>query len=106
MFTTPLSPTGKEPATHYISTGYVPEGYQYMVPCQWWEQGEDGAWMMTSSTPGDAKAVYAHCVEVGVECTQKDVDDLFAAADVTEQDPFVAMGRLGIQIVNAPFEIT
>ena len=110
MFTTPLSPTGAEPATHYISTGYVPEGYQYMVPCQTWEwvqpEGKDGAWVMTSSTPGDPQAVYAHCVEVGIECTQQDVDDLFAAADVTEQEPFVAMGRLGVQIVNEPFEPT
>jgi len=105
MWITPLSPTGAEPATHYISTGLVPPEYGYLVPCQTWEQDEDGDWVMTSSTPGDPKAVYAHCVETGVECTQKDVNDLFAAADVTEQDPFVAMGRLGIQIVNPPFEI-
>lgn len=26
MFTTALSATGAEPATHYISTGYMPEG--------------------------------------------------------------------------------
>jgi hypothetical protein len=25
MFTTPLSPTGLSPVTHYISSGYVPE---------------------------------------------------------------------------------
>lgn len=102
MWTTPLSADGLEPASHYISTGYIPEQFAYLVPFQTWAQDEDGAWIMTSSEPGDPVAVYTIASEAGVECTQADVDALFAASDTTEQDPFVAMGRVGVQIVNPP----
>jgi hypothetical protein len=104
MFTTPLSSDGDEPATHYISSGYVPAEFAYMVPCQTWTQDENGEWVLVSSEPGDPIAVYTHAVEAGVECTQDDVDALFAAADVTSQEPFTAMARLGLQIVNPPLE--
>jgi hypothetical protein len=105
MWITPLSATGAEPASHYISSGYVPPEYGYLVPCQTWQQDQDGTWVMTGSEPGDPVAVYNHCVETGVACTQADVDALFAAADVTEQEPFTAMGRLGLQIINPPIGV-
>jgi hypothetical protein len=102
MWATPLSADGKDPVTYYISSGYVPPDYGYLVPCQTWEQAEDGAWIMTGSEPGDPVAVYTAATAQGVVCTQQDVDALFAAADVTEQKPFTAMGRLGVQIINPP----
>lgn len=102
MFTTPLSATGLDPASHYISSGFVPEQFAYMVPCQTWALNEDGAWIMVASEPGDPVAVYTAASEAGVICTQAEVDALFAAADVTAQEPFVAMGRLGLAIVNPP----
>ena len=101
MWTTPLSATGFDPATHYISSGYVPMAYSYLVPSQTWEQDADGEWIMVSSTPGDPVAVYAHCIETGVECTQEEIDDLFAVVDVTEQGPFTAMDRLGLLMIQA-----
>lgn len=101
MWTTPLSATGAEPASHYISSGGIPAGFAHLVPLQTWMQEQDGTWVMTGSEPGDPVAVYNHCVEAGVACTQADVDALFAAADVTEQEPFTAMGRLGIMICNS-----
>ncbi len=104
MWTTPLSADGLDPASHYISTGYIPAEFAYLVPCQTWVQDEDGAWVMTGSEPGDPVAVYTTAFEAGVECTQADVDALFAASDVTEQDPFVAMGRIGVQIVQEPMQ--
>lgn len=102
MWTTPLSASGIGQATHYISSGYVPPDYGYLVPCQWWEQDQDGNWVLVSSEPGDPVAVYTAATENGVVCTQADVDALFAAADVTEQEPFVAMGRLGLKIISPP----
>ena len=105
MWTTPLSADGLDPASHYISSGFVPEQFAYMVPCQTWEQDETGAWVLVSSEPGDPVAVYTAASEAGVICTQAEVDALFAAADVTTQEPFVAMGRLGLTIVNPPMEI-
>jgi hypothetical protein len=85
MWTTPLSPTGDEPATHYISSGYVPEEFANLLT--------------------DPVAVFEAATAQGVECTQDDVDALFAAADVTEQEPFTAMARLGVQIVNPAEEL-
>ncbi len=32
MWETPLSSTGAEPATHYISTGFIGEGFAALVP--------------------------------------------------------------------------
>lgn len=104
MWTTPLSASGSDPATHYISSGYVPPEYGYLVPCQWWGQDQDGSWVLVSSEPGDPVAVYTAATENGVVCTQADVDALFAAADVTEQEPFIAMGRLGLQIITPPIK--
>ena len=100
MWTTPLSASGSEPATHYISTGLIPEEFAYLMPTQYWEQGEDGAWLQTGSDPGNAAAVWQAASEQGVACTLAEVEAIFAAADVTPQEPFVAMGRLGLQIIN------
>ena len=105
MWTTPLSANGLDPASHYISSGFVPPEFAYMVPCQTWEQDEDGVWIMVASEPGDPVAVYENATAQGVTCTQAAIDALFAAADVTAQEPFVAMGRLGLQIVNPPMEL-
>lgn len=104
MWTTPLSANGLDPASHYISSGFVPEQFAYMVPCQTWEQDEDGVWTLVSSEPGDPVAVYEAASAAGVSTTQAEVDALFAAADVTTQEPFVAMGRLGLTIVNPPLD--
>ena len=106
MWITPLSASGLAPATHYISTGYVPPEYGYLVPLQVWTQDEDGDWVLVASEPGDPVAVYEAATAQGVICTQADVDALFAAADVTEQEPFVAMGRLGLTIINPPLDTT
>lgn len=105
MWTTPLSPTGLYPATHYISTGYIPEEFAYMVPEQFWQQDEEGNWVETGSTDGNPEAVWQYANANGVECSLADVENLFAVADVTEQEPFTAMGRLNIQLVNEP-EVT
>jgi len=104
MWTTPLSATGLDPASHYISSGFVPEQFAYMVPCQTWEQHEDGTWTLVSADPGDAVAVYENATAQGVITTQAEIDALFAVADVTAQEPFVAMGRLGLAIINPVME--
>ena len=104
MWITPLSANGLDPATHYISSGYVPPEYGYLVPLQVWAINEEGNWVIASTEPGDPVSVYTAATAQGVVCTQDDVDALFAAADVTEQEPFVAMGRLGLKIINSEIE--
>jgi hypothetical protein len=111
MWITPLSASGLDPATHYISSGYVPPEYGYLVPLQVWAQYEYGGdWVLVSSEPGDPVTVYTAATaqtdveRVSVVCTQQDIDNLFATVDVTEQEPFVAMGRLGLTIINPPMD--
>lgn len=104
MWTTPLSADGLDPATHYVSSGYIPEQFVYLVPyysVQWVQpEGEAGEWVLTPLSPGDAVAVYGAAQAAGIACTQADIDALFAASDVTTQDPFPAFDRLGLKIVQ------
>jgi len=103
MWITPLSPTGQESATHYISSGQIPEAFAAMVPCVFWTW-QDDAWVETDAYPGDPITVYEACSAAGMTVTQDEIDDLFAAADVSEQEPFVAMGRMGLQMVQELME--
>lgn len=100
MWTTGLSPTGAEPATPYISSGFITPEFAFMVPEQFWAQDEAGEWIQTGSTPGDPVAVYEACTAAGMMVTQDEIDAVFAVADVTEQEPFVAMGRMGLVLVQ------
>jgi hypothetical protein len=108
MWQTGLSTDGKAPATHYIATGYVPEGYQVMAPWQEWEwqQHPDpdrpGEWVMTFSYAGRPDIVFRACQQahVPVPCTLAQVESAFQRSDMTSQDPWVALGRLGLQIVQ------
>jgi len=101
MWTTGLSATGEEPATHFISTGFIPPEFAHMVPEQFWEQDETGAWVQTGSTPGDPVAVYEACTAAGMTVTLEEIEAVYAVADVTEQEPFVAMGRMGLVLVQS-----
>jgi hypothetical protein len=101
MWVTGLSPTGAEPATHFISTGFIPPEFAHMVPEQFWEQDEEGAWVQTGSTPGDPVAVYEACTAAGMTVTLEEIEAVYAVADVTEQEPFVAMGRMGLVLVQS-----
>jgi len=101
MWTTGLSPTGAEPATHFISTGFIPPEFAYMVPEQFWKQDETGAWVQTGSEPGNPQAVYEACTAAGMTVTLEEIEAVYAVADVTEQEPFTAMGRMGLVLVQS-----
>lgn len=105
MWTTPLSASGAEPASHFVSSGMLPAEFADMVPTQTWEQDEDGNWTMTASTPGNPAAVYAVAQQQGVQCTLEEVEDALNSSDVTAQPPFVAFDRLGLKIINPPDEV-
>jgi len=111
MWRTPLSVTGDEPATHYISTGYVSDAFAVMAPCTEWQWQQDaadpqapGQWVQTAYYPGRPDIVVERCAEVDVEVTEQEVADLFSRADSSEQEPFVAMSRLGVQMVRTPMD--
>lgn len=100
MWLTGLSATGSAPATHYVSTGLISPEFAALVPEQMWEQDENGDWVQTGSTPGDPVLCYQMCIAGGLTVTQAEVDAVYAAADVTEQEPFVAFSRLGLLMVQ------
>ena len=102
MWLTGLSATGNAPATHYVSTGLISPEFAMLVPEQVWEQDENGDWVQTGSSPGDPVMCYEMCIAGGLTVTQAQVNAVYAAADVTQQEPFVAFARLGLLMVQEP----
>jgi hypothetical protein len=99
MWLTGLSADGTEPATHYIATGLIGEEFAAMVPTATWEQIDD-VWTQTDYVPGNALLVSMACAQADVTVTQAEVEAIYARADVTAQEPFVAMARLGLMLVQ------
>jgi len=103
MFKTPLSSTGKAPATHFISSGMIAEGFAALIPLATWaQQGDPPEWVRTSYDPGKPAVTAAMCAKAELEVTEAQVKALFDAADVTAEDPWAALGRLNLRIVTPP----
>ena len=100
MWIAGLSADGSEPATHFVSTGAISPEFAVLMPSQTWEQDENGTWTMTDSVPGDAAMLHGLCVAAGMTVTLQDIEAVFTASDVTEQEPGVALTRLGLQAVQ------
>ena len=95
MLTTPLSETGTEPASHYISSGPIAAEFGDLLPLTSFD--EEG---QPTTRPGDVATVEAIADQAGITLPAGTIAALFAAIDVTEQEPFTAMARLGVQIVQ------
>lgn len=87
MFTTPLSATGNLPATHYISSGWIPRPYAmalldpqllFTVAKQAWEDDGD---------------VFPF--------TQNQVTNALGNCDITGDDPFEALARTGLKLIGS-----
>ena len=106
MWTTSLSPDGEEPATAFVSTGYIAPEWDVLMPVQTWEQDEQGDWVQTAAYAGDAEQLFAiiQAEDPDTTITLPQIVGLFATCDVTTQDPWVAFQRLGLQIVQSPVE--
>jgi hypothetical protein len=76
MWITPLSATGAAPATHYISSGHIKQEF---------------ADMMTS-----AQAIYEAARDSVPLAT---IEAMLASSDISEDEPFSAMDRLGLKMV-------
>lgn len=99
MFTTALSPTGQEPATHYISAGAVEEPFAQLLPLI--ELPADAEPVIY---PGQPELIAQMATAQGMAVTPEEVQALLAASDVTEQEAFTALARLGLQIVQPPLD--
>ena len=98
MFTTGLSATGKAPATHFISSGAVESKFAAILPIGTVTMVDDVPTVERSA--GDVAAVIQLAKDAGQTVDAKTIGGLFAALDVTAQDPFAAMERLGLQPVT------
>lgn len=80
MWTTPLSATGIYPATHYISTGMI---------------GVEFASMLES-----AQGLVEGAFQLGITIDLATAEYLLNNADISDEEPFVAMEQLGLQMIN------
>ena len=104
MFTTGLSASGSDPATHYVSTGYVSEGYAAVLPLDTYTTEIDPVTgkpvVIHTHKDGDPQLVVDLAAEKGVTVSLQEVTDAMNAMDCTEQEPFTAFARLGLQLVQ------
>lgn len=100
MWLAGLSPTGKPPATHYVSTGLIGPDFAAMVPCTFWAS-EDGVWTETGSEPGNAALVAMACgmAEPPLVITAAEAQAIMDAADISDQEPFTAFSRMGLKLI-------
>lgn len=98
MFTTGLSATGEAPATHFISSGAVETQFADILPLSTITTVDEVETVERSA--GDVDAVIQLAKDAGQTVDAKTIGGLFAALDVSEQPPFVAMARLGLQLVT------
>ncbi len=103
MFITGLSATGKAPATHYISSGPISTDMAALLPCKRVNKDKDGKNVITTD-PGMPEAVPTLATKAGISTTKAKIEALYASIDVSDQPPFVAMARLGLQMVQVPLK--
>ena len=92
MFTAPLSATGAEPATHYISAGLIWPQFAEMLPLDVPAMDDADAHRI----PGDA----AKAAEALPDAPIGAIEALLAVVTVTDGDPFTTLDRIGLQLVG------
>ncbi len=83
MWTTGLSATGAEPATHFISSGMIGKEFTDVIV--------------------DAEAMFAAAQEEDSSITLAQCEYILGLADVSEEPAFTAIKRLGLKLI--PIEI-
>ena len=101
MFTTPLSPTGEAPPTHYISSGLIEEPFADLLPLTSVSYAEDGT-PSTETRPGNVALTVQMATDAGLPITEAEVSALLFAVDVSEQSAEDALIRLGVKIISTP----
>lgn len=92
LFTTPLYPAeSDEPtqsATHAISSGYIAGEFADLLPC--------------GDQPGNAEALLAMLEDVGFPITIDELDGMLSMIDISKEEPYAAMARLGLSLDPPP----
>ena len=81
MFTTPLSPTGELPATHWISSGLIEQEFAGLL--------------------ANPDALTAVATQAGID--PGPLVAIVATADITDEPADVALARLGLQLCHDEF---
>lgn len=100
LWTTPLSQTGTEPATHWISSGLIEQQFALLMPLTTWAQDEQGTWFLESYYEGQPALLAQLSTDAGFPMTGVEVTAIFNECDVTLQDPQTSYGRLGLQMIQ------
>ena len=101
MFTTPLSPTGEVPPTHYISAGVIEEPFADLLPLTSVTYDEEGM-PSIETRPGNIGLTVQLAGDAGLPITEAEVSALLAAVDVSDQVAEDALARLGLKIISTP----
>ena len=101
MFTTPLSPTGEAPPTHYISSGLIEEPFADLLPLTSVNYADDGT-PSVETRPGNVALTVQLAADAGLPITEAGVAALLSAVDVSEQSAQDALTRLGLWMVVEP----
>lgn len=115
MYTTPLSSTGEESATHWISSGYIDEDYANLLPLVEWkyeisEGSEEGNWTKTFVSNGYPEIIldmYTQAIQIPEEepivsdVTLEEITDMLNSSDITLETPQQSWARLGIQLIQS-----
>ena len=101
MFTTPLSPTGEAPPTHFISSGLIEALFADLLPLTSVSYAEDGT-PSVETRPGNVALTTQLASAAGLPITEAEVSALLAAVDVSDSAAEDALARLGLKIIIEP----
>lgn len=101
MFTTPLSPTGEAPPTHFISSGLIEAPFADLLPLTSVSYAEDGT-PSVETRPGNVALTTQLASAAGLPITEAEVSALLAAVDVSDSAAEDALARLGLKIIIEP----
>lgn len=81
MFVRELSPTGTAPATHYASSGLIEDQFAALMAA-------------------GAEAVFGQAQLAGIATTLEAITALLQSSDISEEEPFSVLGRLGLKTIE------
>jgi len=95
MWTTPLSPTGLMPATHFISVGLIDTKFADLMPLTQYPFDAEPI-----HTKGQISDIVHLAAQAGFDATAEQVQLLFDNCDCSEQMPHEALARVGLVLAS------
>lgn len=91
MFERAISITGSEPAEYFISSGPIEDTFATLLPLTAFDTNAN-----PTTTEGQPETIVA--LAQGM-VTLDQINALLAAIDISDQDPFRALNRLGLKLI-------